>query len=79
MAATLPWFEALLDDRGFLLGDRLGALDVVAFPFLKFGVIAPEPGDVELFHAILHQHLPIAWRLPRLQAWIARIDELPRA
>lgn len=79
MGATLPWFEALLHDRDFLLGDALGALDLVAFPFLKFGVLAPEPGDEDPFHAVLHEHLPVAGRLPRLQAWIERVDALPRA
>ncbi len=29
---TLPWFETLLDGRDFLLGDTLGAMDVVSFP-----------------------------------------------
>jgi glutathione S-transferase len=79
MVATLPWFEALLGGRDFLLGDTLGALDVVAFPFLKFGVLAPAADDPDRFHAVLHEHLPIAGRLPRLEAWVARIDALPRA
>jgi glutathione S-transferase len=79
MAATLPWFESLLTGRDFLLGDTLGALDLVAFPFLKFGVMAPASGDPDRFHAVLHEHLPIAGRLPRLQAWTRRIDALPRA
>ena len=79
IAATLPWFEALLDGSDFLLGDRLGVLDVVAFPFLKYGVVAPDAGDPERFHTILHEHLPVAGRLPRLHAWVARVDALPRA
>ena len=74
IAATLPWFDALLDGRDFLLGDRLGVFDVVAFPFLKYGVITPSPDDPERFHTILHEHLPVAGRLPRLGAWIARVD-----
>ncbi len=79
MAATLPWFEALLARRDFLLGDAPGALDVVAFPFLKYGVLAPAAGDTDRFHAVLHEHLPIGGRLPRLEAWVARVDALPRA
>ncbi len=77
--ATLPWFEALLGGRDFLLGDALGALDVVAFPFLKYGVIVPDAGDTEPFHWILSEHLPVVGRLPRLEAWIARVDAFPRA
>ena len=79
LAATLPWLEALLDGRDFLLGDVLGALDVVAFPFLKYGVQEPAPDDGDRFHAVLHEHLPGAGRLPGLEAWIARVDALPRA
>ena len=77
--ATLPWFEALLTGRDFLLGDALGAFDLVSFPFLKYAVVVPQPDDVEPFHWILHEHLQGAARLPRLSAWIARVDALPRA
>lgn len=79
LARWLPWFEALLDDRDFLLGDALGAFDVCCFPFLKFGVLPPEPGDPDVFHAVLAETLPIAGRLPRLEAWVRRVDALPRA
>ena len=41
---TLPWFEALLADRDFLLGDTLGAFDVVCFPFLKYRTVEPDAG-----------------------------------
>ena len=75
----LPWFEDLLTGRDFLLGEALGALDVVAFPFLKYGTVVPEPGDEEAFHHILHEHLALDGGFPRLAAWIARMDALPRA
>ena len=76
---TLPWFEALLGDRGFLLGDTLSAFDVVCFPFLKYRTVEPDSGDVEPFHWILHEHLREGGALPRLDAWCRRIDALPRA
>jgi glutathione S-transferase len=76
---TLPWFEALLAHREFLLGDGLGALDLVCFPFLKYRVVEPEATDVEPFHWILHEHLREGGALPRLDAWARRIDALPRA
>ena len=79
MSATLPWLEALLHGRDFLLGDAPGVLDLVAFPFLKYGVQAPAAEDPDRFHAVLHEHLPIAGRLPRLEAWVRRVDALPRA
>lgn len=75
----LPWFEGLLSDRDFLLGDSLGAFDVCAFPFLKYGVVPVAPDDGESFHRVLAEHLPIAGRLPLLEAWIRRVDALPRA
>jgi glutathione S-transferase len=74
----LPRFEALLTSRDFLLGDTFGAADVCAFPFLRYGV-AHDPADDELFHRVLADHLPIAGRLPRLEAWVRRVDALPRA
>jgi glutathione S-transferase len=78
LRASLPRFEALLDGRDFLLGDVFGAADLCAFPFLRYGV-AHDPADDELFHRVLADHLPIAGRLPRLEAWVRRIDALPRA
>jgi glutathione S-transferase len=79
MARGLQTFEGLLSDRDFLLGDTLGVLDVCAFPFLKYGLIAPDPGDEERFHHILHDHQRAAADLPALAAWIRRVDALPRA
>jgi len=76
---TLPWFDALLGGREFLLGDTLGVFDVVCFPFLKYRTVEPDPGDVEPFHWILHEHLRESGALPRLDAWARRIDALPRA
>ena len=68
-------FEALLAGRDFLLGE-FGIADVVAFPFLKYAVLAPEPGDDDPFHAVLAEHLSAG---PRLEAWVRRVDERPRA
>ena len=79
MRAWLPLFDGLLDGRDFLLGDALGVLDVCAFPFLKYGTIAPEPGDEETFHHVLHEHLAETRSFARLTGWIERVDGLPRA
>jgi glutathione S-transferase len=77
IAAALPRFEALLDGRDFLMGDSLGVADVTVFPFLKYRTVW-EDGDPHLFHELLRD-----WQrpgtYPRLDAWIARIDALPRA
>lgn len=75
----LPWFEQLLDGRPFLLGDALGAFDVCAFPFLKYGTRAVAGDDDEVFHAVLAEHLALGDAFPRLTAWIERVDALPRA
>lgn len=77
ITASLPLFEELLTGRDFLLGD-LSLADVTAFPFLKYAVIWDE-GDPYVFHAILRDHLRLEGRYPLLEAWIRRMDELPRA
>lgn len=79
LRAWLPWFEQLLDDRPFLLGDALGAFDVCAFPFLKYGTRGVASDDDEAFHAVLAEHLALGGAFPRLAAWIERVDALPRA
>lgn len=68
-------FEALLAGRDFLLGD-FGIADVTAFPFLKYAVLQPGPGDDDPFHAVLAKHLRAG---PRLEAWVRRVDGRPRA
>jgi maleylpyruvate isomerase len=79
MHGWLHWFEALLEDRDHLMGDTFTAADVCAFPFLKYGVLH-DPDDDELFHRILMDRLPIeGGGFPRLEAWIHRVDERPRA
>jgi len=35
--------------------------------------------DDEEFHLVLREHLELAGRYPRLEAWIRRVDEHPRA
>ena len=78
MADALPLFEDLLAGRDYLFGDELSAADVVAFPFLKYAVLWEE-GDEERFHEILRDAQRLDGRYPRLEAWIHRIDALPRA
>jgi glutathione S-transferase len=81
-AALRGWlgrFEDLLAGRDHLMGDALGAADVCAFPFLRYGVQPPPADDTDPFHRVLAEHLPIAGRLPRLERWVHRIDALPRA
>jgi glutathione S-transferase len=52
--------------------------DVVAFPFLKYATVWDE-GDEHRFHEILRDAMPLDGRYPRLGAWIARMNALPRA
>jgi glutathione S-transferase len=78
IADALPLFESLLADGPFLFGDELTLADVVAFPFLKYAVVWEE-GDEHHFHEILRDAMPLGDRYPRLEAWIRRMDELPRA
>ncbi len=73
------WIAGLLSDgRSFLGGNFLGAADVCAFPFVKFAVIDPDPGDEDQFHEILVDLLRREAH-PALDRWVERVDALPRA
>jgi glutathione S-transferase len=74
----LALFENLLEGRDWLLTESFGAADICAFPFLKYGVLR-DPDDDELFHRVLEENLPIAGTFTNLEAWIRRVDGLPRA
>ena len=78
MHGWLPLFEALLRDRDHLLSDEFGIADVIAFPFLKFGAGGYEDDD-DLFHGILKEELALGDGFPRMAAWIARVEAMPRA
>jgi glutathione S-transferase len=71
-------FEGLLADRPYMLGDEFGVVDCAFVPFLKYGLI-DDPADTEPFHRILVEHLALEGAYPRLEAWIRRVDEHPRA
>jgi glutathione S-transferase len=77
IAGALDRFESLLHDRDHLFGD-FGVADCIAFPFLKYALLH-DPADEELFHRILVEHQRLDGRYPRLEAWIHRVDERPRA
>ena len=77
MRANLDFHEALLAERDYLFGDRFSAADCAAFPFLKYA-LSRDPDDDELFHRILDEHKTVRGR-PRLEAWIRRVDQRPRA
>jgi glutathione S-transferase len=77
IAGALGRFESLLDGRDYLFGD-FGVADCVAFPFLKYAVLH-DPDDDELFHRILVENQRLDGRYPRLEAWIHRVNERPRA
>ena len=74
-----PLFEAMLEGRQLLGGDAIGALDVCAFPHLKYAVVETEPGDDEPFHPVLERCLKPADSYPLLCDWVRRMDALPRA
>jgi glutathione S-transferase len=76
--ASTARFEAILSGSDYLLGPEPGIADVVAFPFLRYAVDEPDPADTEPFHAILHEQLGRGEH-SALDAWVARIRELPRA
>ena len=77
LESALTLFEDLLAGRDHLMGD-FSAADCAAFPFLKYAVLFDERDD-ELFHRILLDFQRSDGRHPRLEAWIRRVDERPRA
>jgi glutathione S-transferase len=77
MRAYLDLFEEMLAGREHLMGREFGAADVIAFPFLKYAVLH-DPEDDELFHRILRDYQRDRER-PRLEAWVRRVDQRPRA
>jgi len=77
LSGSRELFEALLADRDYLFGE-FSVADCAAFPFLKYGLIWDEEDD-HLFHRILVDHLRLNGNYPRLEAWIRRVDKLPRA
>ena len=78
ITAALALFESLLAGRDHLFGDELTAADVMVFPFLKYAALWEE-GDEHRFHEVLRDAMRLDGRYPRLEAWIHRIDALPRA
>jgi glutathione S-transferase len=76
VTASLDVFESLLVGRDHLFGD-FGVADITAYPFLKYAVLWDE-GDEHEFHRVLQRWLPIGGH-PRVEAWIHRVRERPRA
>jgi glutathione S-transferase len=77
MRASLDVFENLLQGRDYLYGE-FGVADVIAFPFLKYAVFGLPPGDDEVFHRVLVEHMPLGDGYPRLRRWSERVDAHPR-
>lgn len=77
LAGSLDVFEQLFAGRDYLFGE-FSAADCAAFPFLKYALIHDER-DTEEFHLILREFLVLGVRYPRVEAWIRRVDEHPRA
>lgn len=78
IAGALPLFEDMLAGRDFLFGEELSVADIATFPFLKYALLWEE-GDPDSFHEVLRDAQLLAGRFPGLEAWIERIDALPRA
>lgn len=78
LRAALDRFEALLAGRDYLFGE-FSAADCTAFPFLKYAVLGLPEGDEEVFHRVLVEYQPLGDTHPRLEAWVRRVDALPRA
>jgi glutathione S-transferase len=72
--AELARLEGVLADHEWLVGDRISAADLAAFPIVKSlerGASKPHAGDFDL------ALLPLAQHYPALARWCARIQALP--
>jgi maleylpyruvate isomerase len=76
LSGSLELFERVLTGREYLYGD-FGAADCIAFPLLKYA-LDRNTDDDEPFHEVLREFLRAGGRYPRLEAWIRRVDTLPR-
>ena len=77
LSSSLDVLERLLAGREYLFGG-FSAADCAAFPFLKYSLIYEE-ADTEEFHLILREYLVLGDDHSRVEAWIRRMDEHPRA
>jgi glutathione S-transferase len=74
---ALELFEALLQGRDHLFGE-FGVADCAAWPFLRYAAHL-DADDPWTFHRLLHEHMRLDARHPRLTAWIERVSERPMA
>ena len=79
MRGSLDVFEQLLNGREYLAGDAFSAADCSVYPFLKYGLHGAAADDEETFHHVLADNLALGDGHSRLQAWVRRVDERPRA
>ncbi len=77
LRAWLDLFDRLLAGREYLFGE-FSVADCIAFPFLKYAVLGLPAGDEHLFHRVLVEQMPLTGQR-RLEAWVRRVDERPRA
>jgi glutathione S-transferase len=77
MRSFLPIFEGMLAGRDYLMGDAFSAADCIAWPFLRYALIAPDEEDTYLFHAILVANMPLGDDFERLKGWIRRVADQP--
>lgn len=77
LEAALGLFEGLLARGQYLFGEQLTLADTTAWPFLCYPVLGVPEDDVEPFHHILVEFMPVDERFPRLRAWVERVAALP--
>jgi maleylacetoacetate isomerase/maleylpyruvate isomerase len=68
--------EGLLCGGEYLVGDAVTAADVIAYPFLRYGLDAPAPGDTHPFHHVIHEHCALGPQHAATRAWIERVRAL---
>ncbi len=74
LRAELESLDARLAEHAWLAGDNITAADLFAFPTLKTLERALSKPAAKTFE---HKLQPLATALPRLAAWVARIEAIP--
>lgn len=65
--------EDELKDKSFLTGDEMTAADVIAAPFVSFGMISEEVASGHPLAAFMKSHLSLGEKREKTREWVGRV------